>query len=107
FIHRYAQLGCGAFVASIHVSAQPVAPSVGIVDATGAPSSRRTLSWYGHAAPTMASPFLNIEISCDARPQYFLIRGRCCFSRLIAALNCCSFSSYGSVMPRFGWVFDR
>src|ERR1700730_4572632 len=35
----YAQFGCGAFVASIHVSAHPVAPSVGMVSATGAPAS--------------------------------------------------------------------
>ena len=28
FIHMYAQFGCGAFLASIHVSAQPVAPSL-------------------------------------------------------------------------------
>src|SRR5882672_2004761 len=33
FVHRYAQLGCGALVASIHVSPHPVAPSVGIVSA--------------------------------------------------------------------------
>src|SRR6266446_10128668 len=30
FIHRRAQFGCGAFLASIHVSAQPVAPSLGM-----------------------------------------------------------------------------
>src|SRR5580765_7091751 len=34
-IQRYAQFGCGAFFASIHVSAQPVAPSFGIRSRTG------------------------------------------------------------------------
>src|ERR1700682_1621504 len=38
-VHRYAQLGCGALVASIQVSAQPVAPSLGMVSATGAPAA--------------------------------------------------------------------
>ena len=42
-IHLYAQLGCGAFVASIHVSAQPVAPCTGIASATLAPAERRVL----------------------------------------------------------------
>src|SRR5207245_5971807 len=39
WVHRYAQLGCGALVASIQVSPQPVAPSLGIVSATGAPAA--------------------------------------------------------------------
>ena len=34
-IHMYAQFGCGALAASIQVSAQPVAPSVGIVEPIG------------------------------------------------------------------------
>ena len=54
-----------------------------------------------------ASPLVNIEISCEASPQYFLINGRCCFSRATAAWNCGWVSSYGSVMPRLGFVFDR
>src|SRR5919204_2895830 len=96
FNQRYAQLGWGAFVASIHVSAQPVAPSLGIVDAIGTPSLLSTLSWYGQDAPMMASPFLNIEISCDASAQYFTISERCCLSRLMAASNCGCVSSYTS-----------
>ena len=35
-IHLYAQFGSGALAASIHVSAQPVAPSFGMVSLTGA-----------------------------------------------------------------------
>src|SRR5215472_4497619 len=35
FIHLYAQFGCGAFLASIHVSAQPVAPTDGMTSFTG------------------------------------------------------------------------
>ena len=46
-----------------------------------------------------ASPFLNRSISSEASAQYFLISGFCCFSRLIAASNCVSFSSYGSLIP--------
>ena len=63
--------------------------------------------WYGHEAPITASPFLNRSISSEASAQYFLISGFCCLSRLIVALNCVWFSSYGSVIPSFGWVFIR
>ena len=55
----------------------------------------------------IASPFLNMEISCEASPQYFLMSGRCCFSSAIVASNCGCVSSYGSVIPRAGFVFDR
>src|ERR671936_3153777 len=72
-IHMYAQLGCGAFVASNQLSAHPVAPSLGMTDATGALATCNWLCWYGHAAPMMASPFLNIEISCTPEAQYFLM----------------------------------
>jgi hypothetical protein len=75
-------------VASIQVSAHPVAPSEGIASATFTPSALSVLVWYGHAAPTTASPFLNMVISCDASAQYFLISGRCCFRRLTTASNC-------------------
>src|SRR2546427_5954251 len=91
--HMYAQLGCGALAASIQVSAQPVAPSEGMVSATGALAAFRVLVWYGHAAPTTTSPFWNREISSEASPQYFLISGRCPLSRSTAALNCACVSS--------------
>ena len=45
FNHRYAQFGCGAFVANIHVSAQPVAPSCGITEATDTLAPFNWLSW--------------------------------------------------------------
>src|SRR5947208_10673492 len=99
-IHRYAQFGCGALVARSQLSAQPVAPSTGIVDAIGALSVCRMLCWYGHDAPITASPFLNMLISCVADAQYFLMYCRCFFSRLIEASNCGCVSSYTSVMPR-------
>src|SRR6266850_2793911 len=44
-VQRYAQFGCGALVPSIHVSPQPVAPSVGMVSATGAPAALSRMVW--------------------------------------------------------------
>src|SRR5437868_15304525 len=70
FIHRYAQCGCGAFLASIHVSAQPVAPSLGMISLTGALSAWSANVWYGQAAPIVASLFLNRLISSVATLQY-------------------------------------
>src|SRR6476661_11126189 len=84
FIHMYAQLGCLALADSIHVSAQPVAPSDGIASLTGTFAAARVLVWYGHDAPMTASPDLNRSISSDARPQYFFTSGFCCLSRLTA-----------------------
>src|SRR3954471_11156135 len=107
FIHRYAQFGCFACDESIHVSAQPVAPSCGIVSLTGTFAAASVLVWYGHDAPMTASPDLNRSISSEARPQYFLTSGFCFFSRSIAALNWVLFSSYGSLMPSDGLVFIR
>src|SRR5579871_3229214 len=98
---------CGAFAASIHVSAHPVAPSLGIVEATGAFAAESWLSWYGHAAPTTVVPLWNSEISCDARSQYFLISGCSDFSSETAALNCGCVSSYGSVIPSDGFDLER
>src|SRR5262245_24734472 len=62
---------------------------------------------YGHEAPSQASPFLNRLISSEARDQYFLTSGRCFLIRSIAASNCFLFSSYGSLIPSDGCVFDR
>src|SRR5664279_293303 len=98
FIHMYAQFGCFAFAESIHVSAQPVAPSVGIRSFTGTFCPASVFVWYGHDAPITASPLLKRSISSEASAQYFLISGFCCFSRLTAALNCAEFSSYGSLI---------
>src|SRR2546430_3083645 len=87
-VHRYAQLGWGALVASIQVSPHPVAPSVGIVSSTFAPAAFSCIVWYGQAAPTTTSPFWNREISSEASAQYFLISGRWSVSSFTAASNC-------------------
>src|SRR6266704_4850262 len=96
--HWYAQLGCGALAAIIQVSAQPVAPSLGITEPIGKFVPSRALTWYGQPAPTVASPFLNSDISWEARPQYFLLSGRCPASSCTAAWNWGCVSSYGSVI---------
>src|SRR5262249_38550116 len=92
------QFGCFACEDIIHVSAQPVAPSFGMRSFTGTFAASSVFVWYGHEAPITAPPFLNRSISSEASAQYFLISGFCCFSRLIAALNCVWFSSYGSLI---------
>src|SRR3954447_23479138 len=92
---------------TIHVSSQPVAPSRGTRSATGALSAISVFVWYGHEAPTKASPFLNRSISSEARAQYFLISGFCALSKAIVAANWAGFSSYGSLMPSAGFVFIR
>ena len=74
--------------ASIQESAQPVAPSDGTTDPIGNLASVSALTWYGQPAPSVTSPFLNAEISCEARPQYFLISGRWSVSSLTDAWNC-------------------
>src|ERR1035437_10712250 len=97
-IHRYAQLGCGALVARSQVSAQPVAPSLGMVSATLALAAFSVLVWYGHAAPATTAPFWNNEISVLARAQYFLINGCSDLSNDTAALNSCWARSVGWVI---------
>src|SRR5919201_2451779 len=106
-IHMTAQFGCFAFEETIHVSAQPVAPSRGILSFTGAFAAWSVFVWYGHDAPTTAEPFLNRSISSPADAQYFFTSGCCFLSRSTAALNCVSVSSYGSLIPSDGFVFDR
>src|SRR5512133_619326 len=106
-IHIVAQVGCFALDDSIHVSSQPVAPSRGIRSFTGTFAARSVLVWYGHDAPMVASPFLNSEISSPASTQYFFTSGRCFFSNDTTASNCFWLSSYGSLIPRDGCLFDR
>src|SRR5512135_745975 len=101
------QFGCFACADIIHVSAQPVAPSFGIMSFTGTFAAISVFVWYGHEAPITASPFLNRSISSDASAQYFLLTGFCAFSRLIAASNWAELSSYGSVIPSDGFAFER
>src|SRR5690242_16588157 len=74
---------------------------------TGACAPCSVFVWYGHEAPTTASPFLNRSISSEASAQYFLISGFCFFRRSIVAENCDEFSSYGSLIPSDGCVFIR
>src|SRR6476660_3184334 len=103
----YAQFGCFAFAESIHVSAQPVAPSFGIRSLTGTFAATSVFVWYGHDAPMTASPFLKRSISSDASAQYFLIRTRCFLRSATAASNCFWFSSYGSLIPSAEFVLER
>ena len=93
--------------ASIQVSAQPVAPSLGISSPIGKWSALSVLTWYGQPAPTIALPFLKSKISWEARSQYFSISGRCPASRFTDAWNWGWVSSYGSVIPRLGLCLDR
>src|SRR5262245_23129490 len=105
--HLYAQFGCFALAESIHVSSQPVAPSFGMISLTGTFAATSDPVVTGHDAPIDMSPFLKRLTSSDDRPQYFLTSGFCFLIRSIAALNWVWFSSYGSLMPRLGFVFDR
>src|SRR5258708_3664592 len=107
FIQRYAPLGCGARFASIHVSAQPVAPSVGIVSLIGAFAAWSWSVWYGQPAPMTTSPFLKSAISSVAEFQYRLRSGFCALSSFVAASSCGFVSSYGSLLPSAGCVFMR
>ena len=59
FIQRYMQFGFCALDETIHVSDQPVAPSVGLVDSTGWPSAFKRLTWSGHVVPMTLSLLAN------------------------------------------------
>src|SRR5438034_7548027 len=106
-IHLYPQFGCLAFDESIHVSSQPVTPSFGVTNATGAFAAFSWLYWYGQEAPIVEPPFLKRSIWSEATPQYFFTSGRCCFNRLTVASNWVLLSSYGSLIPSDGFVFER
>src|SRR5262249_29448629 len=58
-IHMYAQFGCLALAAIIHVSAQPVAPSLGRIAFTGAFSPCARLAMTCQVVPSTLSPDLN------------------------------------------------
>ena len=89
------------------MSAQPVAPSFGIVDSTFTPCEISVAGTSGQAAPIVTPPFVNAAISSLASTQYFLTSGRCCFSRSTAACSWSEVSSYGSLMPSDGFVLLR
>src|SRR6266700_4766292 len=76
--HLYAQSRFFVFAETIHVSSQPVAPSLGTRSFTGAFAAFSVFVWYGHDAPMTASPLLKRSISSVAVAQYFLIRVFCC-----------------------------
>src|SRR3954447_10527463 len=63
FIHMYMQFGCLAFAEIIHVSDQPVAPSLGssVLIGTLSPSSR--LAMTCHVVPITESPPVNAACS--------------------------------------------
>ena len=61
----------------------------------------------GQLAPIQASPFLKRLTSSEDKPQYFLISGFCFLINAIAASNCFWYSSYGSMIPSDGCVFER
>src|SRR5512132_4396628 len=91
----------------MYVSAQPVAPSFGIVSFTGALSAMSVLVWFGQDAPMIASAFLKRTISSGASAQHFFTSGFCFLSSATAASNCSWLSAYGSSIPRSGCVFER
>ena len=57
------------------------------IDQNGVYSISKVIQVTTDGAPIVASLFWNNDTSSDARLQYFLINGFCCFSRLIVALN--------------------
>src|SRR5438445_199198 len=57
------QFGCWAWVDIIHVSAQPVTPSLGITEATGTFSAAVYCRFTGHAVPIPMSPDLKPSIT--------------------------------------------
>ena len=89
------------------MSAQPVAPSLGIVVPIGALAAFSSLTITGQAAPTVALPFLKSKTSWEIEVQYFSISGFWSASSFTAAWNCGWVSSYGSVMPSDGWCVLR
>src|SRR5436305_3108662 len=105
FIHLYMQLGCLACEEIIHVSDQPVAPSVGTKPSLGGLIATGTFLplsakyWYCQVVPTQSFPLPYDWICCAAPPQYSPTSGRCCLSSCTAALNCLESSSYGSAIP--------
>src|SRR5262249_1120586 len=86
-IHLYMQFGCLAFEASIHVSAQPVTPSLGTIALTATPEPLRVLVWYGHVVPTTDAPLVKLSIS-SAKPAHYLPPFWCwVFGRATAGVN--------------------
>src|SRR5947209_1951992 len=98
------QFGCLAFELIIHVSDQPVAPSVGTKPWLAGLIATTTCLlfswkyWYCQVVPTQSSPLAYDWICLVALPQYSPTYGRCWVSNCTAALNCLLSSSYGLVI---------
>src|SRR5437764_6830417 len=102
------QFGCLALEETIHVSDQPVAPSLGFVNETVfLASALMTLAWYCQAVPMAMSPFSKPSISSWAVPQYLPMSAFCWIRRSFAAASWVASSEYGFLMPRSGFVAIR
>src|SRR4026207_2105128 len=101
------QFGWAAFDEIIHVSDQPVEPSLGKMAFTGTLAASRTPAWYCQVVPTTMSPLVNESICCWAVPQYVVMFWRCALSRSTAALNCVSSRAYGFLIASSGFVAMR
>src|SRR5690606_27513144 len=64
-----AQFACGASACLIAVSAQPVAPSSGIVEEIGRPSDFRRFTWKGQEPEATTPSFLKSSIWMKASCQ--------------------------------------
>src|SRR3954463_421323 len=95
FIHLYMQFGCLALDEIIHVSDQPVEPSLGRIAATGGDflSAWIRVGITCQVVPTTESPAVKADCSFVESGQDSPIEPRCCLSRSTAALNCLSSSS--------------
>ncbi len=100
--HMYMQFGFAASELIIQVSDHPVEPSsgqrsisTGRVGLAGSPGTARSFRPRGRRSRTPGSPWRR-------RSSTRRCCSRCSFSRSIAASNCSSSSSYGSVIPRSG-----
>src|SRR5262245_54528924 len=92
-IHRYAQFGCFASVASIVVSAHPVAPSSGTVLAIGCLLATSVLTWNGQVLEATTPSFVKSCTWTFASSQYRCTSGCCLFNTSSAAVYCSSLSS--------------
>src|SRR6266550_2005013 len=102
------QFGCFALDEIIHVSDQPVAPSLGFVNLTVlVPEALMTFAWYCQAVPIVMSPLVKPSISSWAVPQYLPINPFCWTSSALAAASWASSRAYGFLIPRSGFVAIR
>src|SRR5262245_63755667 len=103
----YMQLGWSALEWIIHVSDQPVAPSLGSTVSTGAPLPWASCLMTSHVVPSTDEPCSNACCSTAYWFQYSPTTFRCSFNNATAASNCSWLNEYGSSMPRSGWADFR